>query len=340
MSDTPLVTVVIPARNEATDIGACIEAVAAQDYPASRMEVLVVDGMSEDDTAAIARRSLQGCAFGASEVLSSPDGATPSNLNVGLAHATGDVLCRVDARSRIEEHHIRTCVEVLQARGDVAVVGGAQVALARDDSSRQIGIARALNNPYLMGGALYRRATASGPTDTVYMGCFRVGQLRDAGGWDTRMPTNQDFDLNRRMAAVGLVWFDDRLRSGYLPRTSLRLLWRQYVRFGRWKVRYWRTSGDRPLPRQWALLAGPPTLLLTVVAVLMLVEGSAWPVLLAALLGVGVVDAVGSPGRAPLPARLWSVAASMVIAGGWWAGAALEALAGDRRGPVGRRHDG
>ena len=42
------------------------------------------------------------------------------------------------------------------------------------------------------------------------------------GGWDERLPTNQDFELNRRMAPHGVVWFDASLRSGYLPRAVAR----------------------------------------------------------------------------------------------------------------------
>jgi chlorobactene glucosyltransferase len=49
----PLVSVLVPARNESTRIGACLEALARQDYVA--LEVLVVDDCSEDDTASVAR---------------------------------------------------------------------------------------------------------------------------------------------------------------------------------------------------------------------------------------------------------------------------------------------
>ena len=89
----------------------------------------------------------------------------------------------------------------------------------------------------------------------MYLGAFRRADLLAVHGWDERMLSNQDFDLNRRLAADGVVWFDASLQSGYVPRSTFRDLWRQYVRFGRAKVIYWRTTGDRPQPRQRALLA-------------------------------------------------------------------------------------
>lgn len=262
MSGLPIVTVLIPARNEAEDIEACLAAVAEQDYPLHCLEVIVVDGASRDDTAAIARRALDRVDFGSSAVLTNAEATTPSNLNLGLSQATGSILCRVDARTRIEPHYVRTCVQVLEERPDVVVVGGAQVASPRDSSALAVGIARALNNRYSMGGSAYRRVTVSRESDTVYLGAFRTAQLRQLQGWDPRFATNQDFDLNRRMAVLGIVWFDARLRSRYIPRATLTALWRQYERFGRAKVRYWRTTRSRPQTRQWIVLASPVILLL------------------------------------------------------------------------------
>ena len=46
-------TVIIPARNEAANIKACVESVLAQEYPADAFEIIVIDDFSEDDTAFI-----------------------------------------------------------------------------------------------------------------------------------------------------------------------------------------------------------------------------------------------------------------------------------------------
>ena len=54
--EAPPIAVIVPARDEAANIGPCLQALVAQDYPASRMHVLVIDDHSADDTAAIVRR--------------------------------------------------------------------------------------------------------------------------------------------------------------------------------------------------------------------------------------------------------------------------------------------
>jgi len=48
---TPRVSVLVPARNEAANIGTCVRSLLAQTYP--RLEILVIDDRSEDDTRAI-----------------------------------------------------------------------------------------------------------------------------------------------------------------------------------------------------------------------------------------------------------------------------------------------
>jgi len=326
------VTVVIPVRNEAADIGACVRAVLAQEWPPDQLEVIVVDGGS-DDTAERAEAVLAAGTSTRWQVLHNPNGTTPSNLNVGLGAARGEYLCRVDARSRIAPSYVSTCVTVLSARPDVSVIGGAQIAVAEHTDPRTIGIARALNNRWTMGGSRYRRGGPSGVSDTVYLGAFRIADLRAVGGWDERLGTNQDYELNRRMAARGVVWFEESLRTGYIPRTTLGDLWRQYVRFGRAKVVYWRLTGDRPQRRQTAVLGAVP--IVAVVGMRMLAR----PALrrrapLVAGLAMLAIEHEGAdePAGGPI-AHLWGAAAMATVGIGWVTGAWQAVLAGPRLRP-------
>lgn len=326
MTGAPLVTVLVPMVDEAADIEACLTAVLDQDHPRDRLEVLVVDGGSTDDSVERSKQLLAGAGLRRWRVLHNPARTTPSSLNLGLGEATGELLCRVDARTLVQPDHVRRCADVLLHQPEVMVVGGAQVARARGTDARARGIARALNNHLSMGGADYRSGGRSGPTDTVYLGAFRTADLRGAGGWDVRLATNQDFELNRRLGRDGVVWLDADLQSGYLPREDLRDIWKQYHRFGRWKVRYWRTTGDRPVRRQYVLLVAP-AIPLVVLALLAVRRPSA----LAPFAGVGaagllVVDQVGAGGGASVPERAWAMVATATISVAWWLGVLREAL--------------
>ena len=330
----PSVTVLVPARDEVSSIDACIDAIGAQDHPLDDLEVLViVDGGSRDGTAARAHALLAGRGFGHSAVILNDGTGTPSNLNLGLRRAGGAILCRVDARSRIPRDYVRRCIDLLTARPEVAVVGGAQVAIAPHDTAVGVGIARALNNRWGTGWSRYRRAATSGVSDTVYLGTFRTADLRRVGGWDPALGTNQDFDLNRRLSADRrLVWFETGLPVEYVPRSTLPDLYRQYVRFGRWKVRYWRHRGDRPRPRQVALLAGVPLAgAAAVAAVAAVPPGARGRLVAGAAVAAVVFEAAGSRRpRGGLAAHGCALLATSAVAAGWLGGAWRELLGGGR----------
>lgn len=332
----PGVTVLVPARDEASSIDSCIDAIAAQDHPLADLEVLVViDGASGDGTAARAHAALADRGFGHSAVILNDASGTPANLNLGLRRARGTILCRVDARSRIPRDYVRRCAALLRDRPDTAVVGGAQVAVPPSDTAVGVGIARALNNRWGTGWSRYRRAAASGVSDTVYLGAFRTADLHRVGGWDPVLGTNQDFDLNRRLSSDGgLVWFEAGLPVEYVPRSTLGDLYRQYVRFGRWKVRYWRHRGDRPRPRQVALLVGVPLIGATAVAAVASVPpGARSRVVLGAAVAAVVFEAAGSRRpRGGLAAHGCALLATSAVAVGWLGGAWRELLGGGRGG--------
>ncbi|MGH9152645.1 MAG: glycosyltransferase [Acidimicrobiales bacterium] len=319
----PLVTIVIPARNEAASIADCIRHVALQDFPLDHMQIIVVDGSSTDATVERAEEALASFAFGTVAVLCNPAGTTPSGLNVGLAAATGEYLCRVDARSFVPPSYVRDCVELLLASPGIAVVGGAQVATACPHASaRERGIARALRNPYATGLARYRRRRSSGATDTVYLGTFRTEQLRLVGGWDERLHTNQDYELNRRMQRLGTVWFVAGLDVAYRPRSTLAALVAQYYRFGRWKALGWREIGLPLSGRHLVLLSAPPA-----AAVLLVLGARFKPAVTCAgaVAAVALLDGAGGE-SAPAQERAWSLVSTFAIALAWWAGA-VEQLA-------------
>lgn len=323
----PLVTVVVPARDEQRDITGALTSVLVQDYPLERLEVVVVTAGSTDATPDIATSVLSSAGLRRWSVLREGDGSTPGNLNVALAWAAGEMVIRVDARSRIPSAYVRRCVELLLQRPDIAVVGGRQVAVAPRAGAHAEGIARGLNNRYAMGLSRYRRPGApSGATDTVYLGAFRTGQLRAAGGWDRTMSTNQDFDLNRRLSSNGTIWFEAGLAVEYIPRSSVRDLARQYHRFGRWKVRYWSQGREPPQFRQVVLLTVPALTGGALAVVAAARPAALVPLAAAAAVSVAVIDEVGASERAGPRSRMWAAAAMAAVAGGWLTGVAREGV--------------
>ena len=257
-------------------------------------------------------------------------GARSGGLNAAIWAASADVICRVDARSSIGPSHVGRCVGVLAGRPEVGIVGGAQRPVAGGPGSAAAGIARALANPYALGGAAYRHSGRDGPVDTVYLGAFRRHDVVALGGFDVRLAANEDFDLCARYRQAGfVVLLDSSLTSTYEARTTLAGVALQYHAFGRAKVRYWRTTGGRPNHRQGAALvlagAGAAGMVWTLWRRPRLVG----PVVAAAaVVGLAGDAMTGAPAEgARLAVRIAAVATYAGVWGGWLSGIATEALA-------------
>jgi glycosyltransferase involved in cell wall biosynthesis len=240
LAEYPLVSVIMPIRNEARYIGWSLRAVLAQDYPAGRMEVLIIDGMSDDGTRAAIRQVVGSCEqqSGGRRVAlyDNPARAVPAALNIGLRNARGQVIIRVDGHCEIAPDYVRRCVEALYlagadcAGGPIATVGETLVAR---------GIALAQSSAFGVGGAVFRTGCRqAGYVDTLAFGAYRRDVFERIGGFDEELVRNQDDELNFRLIqSGGTIWLDPSIQSIYYSRASLRGLWRQYYQYGLYKVR-------------------------------------------------------------------------------------------------------
>lgn len=116
--DRPLVSVVIPVRDDAERLRACLDALAAQTYPAERMEVWVVDNGSREDPVAV-------CADRPGvRLLSEPRWGSYAARNAGIAAARGEMLAFTDSDCLPEPDWLARGVDRLQDRPDAGFVGG------------------------------------------------------------------------------------------------------------------------------------------------------------------------------------------------------------------------
>src|ERR671939_1632711 len=231
----PLVSVVIPTRNEEQTIAGCLRAVLAQDYPAGRMEVLVVDGRSTDRTRAIVAELGATDPHARVQLLDNPHRIASTALNIGIRAARGEIIARVDGHTILAPDYLRRCVETLVTTG-ADNVGG----LMRPQGHGYAGtcIALATRSRLGIGNSRFHYDERGGEVETVYLGCFRRSIFERVGLFDEGLVRNQDDELNDRIvAAGGRIWLSPHIRSTYLGRRSFRALWRQYYQYGYWKVR-------------------------------------------------------------------------------------------------------
>jgi GT2 family glycosyltransferase len=228
----PFVSVVLPVRNEARDIGRCLDAILAQDYPADRMEVLVADGMSDDATrdvvAAYSRRDRRV------RLLENPGRIVPTALNAAIRAFEGEILVRVDGHTIVDRDYVSQGVAAL-ARSGADVVGGTMAPVGSSPFGRAVALAT--STPMGVGGSSFHYASEEREAESVYMGTFRREAFARFGRFNERCKRNQDDEFNYRVReGGGRVVVVPSMRSRYFPRESPRALFGQYFQYGYYKV--------------------------------------------------------------------------------------------------------
>ncbi|HUT59158.1 MAG TPA: glycosyltransferase family 2 protein [Phycisphaerae bacterium] len=232
--ELPSVTIVLPVLNEARFVEDCLRSVLRQDYPGDKLEVLVLDGQSTDDT--VAKAEAIATEDPRVRVLSNPGRWQSRAFNLGVRHARGEVIVRLDAHATYGTDYVRTCVETL-ARTGAANVGG----VCRAEPGGEGLMARAVALTYRLrfgiGGARFRVGGQAGPVDTVPFGAFRKTIFEQVGLMHEGLPRGEDNEFNSRIRSHGLtVWFDPRIVVTYYARPTIRAFLRQMFGNGMYHI--------------------------------------------------------------------------------------------------------
>lgn len=230
----PLVSVIVPCRNERRYIVECLESIRANDYSPNSIEVLVIDGVSDDGTRDLLQDYVQQ--WPRVRWLDNPAGTTPAALNIGVRHARGEIVMRMDAHCHYPKNYVNALVEWLERSG-ADNVGGACRTLPASDSLTARAIAVALSHPFGVGNSRFRIGTAIPRwVDTVPFGCYRRNVFERIGLFDEELVRNQDDEFNQRLLQHGgrILLVPD-VTVDYYARDSIGKVSRMYYQYGYFK---------------------------------------------------------------------------------------------------------
>ena len=226
----PGVSVILPILNEERDLSECISAILQQKYD-GKFEVILALGPSTDNTNQIAKSLAQSDSR--IKLVDNPTGKTATALNLAIAAASFEIICRIDGHAEISDTYIKTAVEIMNQTGAVNVGGLMNAAAA---SGFQSVVARAMRSRIGVGASKFHTGGEAGAADTVYLGTFKKSAILQAGGFDEKYIRAQDWELNHRLRLNGgVIWFDPKLVVTYRPRDTFGKLAKQYFEYGRWR---------------------------------------------------------------------------------------------------------
>ncbi len=159
----PLVSLVMPIKNEALYIREALEAIDRQNYPKDRIEIIIADGGSSDDTLQIVREKMSEDRR--IKVSGGPSVNCPLGMNMGIEMAAGTIVAKIDGHGRINDKFIVTAVDYLTANPDVSCVGGKIVPLYSSKKGRSNYLARF--SKFGVGAGMYTAERKPQEIDTV-----------------------------------------------------------------------------------------------------------------------------------------------------------------------------
>lgn len=243
-----MISVIVLSKNNAATLNACLSSIIKSD---GEKEIIVVDAQSEDGTSNILQRYERKI-----KVVYDEGKGIGIARNLGVQHATGDIICFVDADTVVSKDHFVRIQNIFENSPKVGVitVGGVE---------KTGGKSKVEKMEYLL---LSARRSAKQEMDTpIAGGCFlsiRRETFNDVGGFWKFPPfgaDDTDFALRARMKGwtIGRVKTD----SWHQPRASLRELAKEMWGWGKGKACWVKKHENNPIvskeyskKRFWKLL--------------------------------------------------------------------------------------
>lgn len=229
-----MLSVICPIYNEEKYIAKCIESILAQDYPKEDLEILFVDGMSNDKTREILLAYTKQYPF--IKVLDNLNKIVPYAMNIGIKESKGDVIIRLDGHVEYPSNYFSELVAYLH-KLDADNVGGLCETLPCGPSAKELAIAEALSSSFGMGNSYFRIGCNSiKEVDTVPFGCFKREIFDKVGLYDNELVRNQDDELNGRIIKNGgKIFLIPSIVTKYYARNKISKVLKMFYQYGLYK---------------------------------------------------------------------------------------------------------
>lgn len=233
-----MVTIIIPCRNEEDSICNCLNSIANQTFPKANMEIFLIDGLSTDKTLDIVRSFRKEIID--IKILSNPKKSAPTALNLGIDHANGDIIVRMDAHATYHPEYLDKCVQYANKNTENDVVGGVLEVIASKKTIAGDLIAMILSSSFGVGGSAYRgKHDLRGKqlVDSVPFGCYHKSLFDKVGKFNENLLRSQDYELYKRVQSYGgKIYLYPDIIATYKSRSTLGSYFKHMFKSGLWII--------------------------------------------------------------------------------------------------------
>ncbi len=277
-----MISVICPIYNEEKYIAKCIDSILKQDYPHDEMEILFVDGMSQDNTRAIIYEYVKK--HNIIRLLNNPKKIVPCAMNIGIRKSHGDIIIRIDAHATYATNYISSLIRNLK-KLNCENIGAPCVTDVINKTKKSLAIKEVLSNRFGVGNSKFRIGVNKLiETDTVPFGCWPKETFARFGLFDERLKRNQDIELNKRIIkGGGHIFITPETSSIYYAREDFYALAKNNYNNGKWNIlTVYYTNSFRSLSLRHFI----PLLFLLSITIPLILSPIYWPLALLSLISL------------------------------------------------------
>jgi len=197
-----MITVAITCYNEEKYIEGCLRSVLAFNKPEGEdIEILVVDGMSEDRTRQIVKELQKE--FSEVQLIDNQERYQVYGINLAIDKARGKFLAWLGAHAVYPKDYL-TVLYQTSLRSKADNVGGILKTLPGSSSYSGHLVQAISTHRFGVGSSGFRVGQRKEKyADTVPFGFFKLETLKEIGKFDERLIRCQDYELNKRIIKQG-----------------------------------------------------------------------------------------------------------------------------------------
>lgn len=229
-----LVSFCVIAYNEEKAIYSLFKDIVDQDYPHDKMEVVLVDAMSTDQTKQLMMDfSKKEHGFKRVVVLNNEKKIQAAGWNVAIKEARGDIILRIDAHTMIPSDFVSKNVQCILSGENVS--GGRRPNVVEDETPWKHTLLLAESSMFGSSIAPYRKGNHKTYVKSVFHGAYRKEVFEKAGLFNENLGRTEDNEMHYRIRKAGYkICFNPDIISYQNIRNSWLGMLRQKYGNGHW----------------------------------------------------------------------------------------------------------
>lgn len=227
------VSIIITARNEEKYLPMLFEDILNQTYPLQNIEVVLMDSNSTDNTRKLMEEFKNNNESLSVQIVTNERQIQAAGFNEGVKHATGDVVLKIDAHSRIPQDFVQKNVNEIIAGAFVCGGNRPTVVDSDDDFSKTLHIVE----ESALGSSIanYRKSNVKRKVNSIFHGMYRKEVFEKVGLADERLLRTEDNEFHYRVRKAGFdIIFNPEIESYQYIRPTFTKMIQQKFANGYW----------------------------------------------------------------------------------------------------------